>query len=58
MHNILEQVLYSFFYEKRVPTGSKMGHPGIVKMKLAVQRTMYWIGLNMEIENYVMRCEP
>ena len=34
------------------------GHPSIVKMKLRAQSSMYWIGLNKEIENHVMRCEP
>ena len=33
-------------------------HPGIVKMKLRAQSSMYWVGLNKEIENHVMRCEP
>ena len=30
------------------------GHPGIVKMKLRAQTSMYWLGLNKEIENHVM----
>ena len=34
------------------------GHPGIVKMKLKAQTNMYWLGLNKEIENHVMHCEP
>ena len=34
------------------------GHPGIVKMKLRAQTSMYWLGLNKEIENHVMHCEP
>ena len=27
-------------------------------MKLRAQSNLYWIGLNKEIENYVIRCEP
>ena len=34
------------------------GHPGIVKMKLRAQTSMYWLGLNKEIENHVLHCEP
>ena len=34
------------------------GHPGIVKMKLRAQTSMYWLVLNNEIENRVMHCEP
>ena len=34
------------------------GHPDIVKMKLRAQTSMYWLGLNIEIENHVMYCEP
>ena len=33
------------------------GHPGIVKMKLRAQTSMYWLGLNKENENHVMHCE-
>ena len=34
------------------------GHPGIVKMKHRAQTSVYWIGLNKEIEDYILRCEP
>ena len=34
------------------------GYPGTVKMKLRAQVSMYWLGLNKEIENHVMHCEP
>ena len=34
------------------------GHPGIVKMKLRAQTSIYWLGLNKEIENHVMHYEP
>ena len=34
------------------------GHPGIVKMKLRAQTSVYWIGLNKEIEDHILRCEP
>ena len=34
------------------------GHPGIIKMKLRAQSSIYWIGLNKEIENHVMTWEP
>ena len=34
------------------------GHPGIVKMKLRDQTSVYWIGLNKEIENHIVRCGP
>ena len=34
------------------------GHPGIVKMKLRAQTSVYWIGLNKEIEDHILGCEP
>ena len=34
------------------------GHPGIVKVKLRAQTSIYWLGLNKEIENHIMCCEP
>ena len=34
------------------------GHPGMVEMKCMAQTSMYWVGLNKEIENHVMNCEP
>ena len=34
------------------------GHPGIVKMKLRAQTSVCWIGLNKEIEDHILRCEP
>ena len=34
------------------------GHPGIVKLKLRAQTSVYWIGLNREIEDHILRCEP
>ena len=34
------------------------GHPGMVKMKLRAKTSMYWIGINREIEEHVMQCEP
>ena len=34
------------------------GHLGIVKMKLRAQTSVYWIGLNKEIEDHILRCEP
>ena len=34
------------------------GHPGIVKMKLRAQISVYWIGVNKEIEDHILRCEP
>ena len=34
------------------------GHPGIVKMKHRAQTSVYWIGLNKEIEDHILRCEP
>ena len=34
------------------------GHPGIVKMKLRAQTTVYWISHNKEIEDHILRCEP
>ena len=34
------------------------GHPGIAKMKLRAQTSIYWISLNKEIEDHILRCEP
>ena len=34
------------------------GYPGMVKMKLRAKTSMYWIGINREIEEHVMQCEP
>ena len=34
------------------------GHPGIIKTKLRAQTSVYWIGLNKEIEDHILRCEP
>ena len=33
-------------------------HPGMVKMKLRAKTSMYQIGINREIEEHVMQCEP
>ena len=33
-------------------------HPGMLKMKLRVQQSMYWLGINKDIENHVMSCDP
>ena len=32
--------------------------PGTVKIKLRSQKSMCWKGLNKEVENCIMRCEP
>ena len=34
------------------------GHLRIVKMKLRAQTSVYWIGLNKEIQDHILRCEP
>ena len=31
-----------------------IGHPGMLKMKLRAQQSMYWLGINKDIENHVM----
>ena len=36
----------------------KIGHPGMLKMKLRAQQSMYWLGINKDIENHVMSCDP
>ena len=35
-----------------------IGHPGMLKMKLRAQQSMYWLGINKDIENHVMSCDP
>ena len=35
-----------------------IGHPGMLKMKLRAQQSMYWLGINKDIENHVMSCHP
>ena len=35
-----------------------IGHPGTLKMKLWAQQSMYWLGINKDIENHVMSCDP
>ena len=35
-----------------------IGHPGMLKMKLRAQQGMYWLGINKDIENHVMSCDP
>ena len=35
-----------------------IGHPGMLKMKLRVQQSMYWLGINKDIENHEMSCDP
>ena len=35
-----------------------IGHPGILKMKLRAQQSMYWLGINKDIENHVMSYDP
>ena len=32
-------------------------HPGITKMKLRTQTSMYWIGIGKQIEDHVLQCE-
>ena len=33
-------------------------HPGITKMKLRAQTSMYWIGIGKQIEDHVLHCVP
>ena len=33
------------------------GHPGIVRMKAFARNTVYWAGIDSDIENYVKSCE-
>ena len=35
-----------------------IGHPGMLKMKLRAQQSMYWLGINKDIENHIMSCDP
>ena len=35
-----------------------IGHPGMLKMKLRAQQSIYWLGINKDIENHVMSCDP
>ena len=35
-----------------------IGHRGMLKMKLRAQQSMYWLGINKDIENHVMPCDP
>ena len=32
------------------------GHPGITKMRLRVQTSMYWIGISKQIKDHVLHC--
>ena len=34
------------------------GHPGITKMRLMAQTSMYWIGIGKQIEDHVLQCVP
>ena len=34
------------------------GHPGMLKMKLREQQSMYGLGISKDIENHVMSCDP
>ena len=34
------------------------GHPGITKMRLRAQTSMYWIGIGKQIEYHMLHCEP
>ena len=34
------------------------GHPGITKMRLRAQTSMYWIGICKEIEDHLLHCVP
>ena len=43
---------------KACPSLLHEGYPRIVKMKLTAQTSVYWIGLNKEIEDHILRCEP
>ena len=35
-----------------------IGHPGMLKMKLRAQQSMYLLGINRDIKNHVMSCDP
>ena len=35
-----------------------IGHPGMLKMKLKAWQSMHWLGINKDIENHVMSCDP
>ena len=34
------------------------GHPGIIKLWLRAQISIYWIGMGKQIEDHVLHCEP
>ena len=34
------------------------GHPGMLKMKLGAQESMNWLGINKDIGNHVISCDP
>ena len=34
------------------------GHPGITKMRLRAQTSMYWIGIGKQNEDHVLHCVP
>ena len=35
-----------------------LGHPGITKMRLRAQTSMYWIGIGKQIEDHMLCCGP
>ena len=35
-----------------------IGHPVMLKMKLMAYQSMYWLGINKDIEYHVMSCDP
>ena len=34
------------------------GHPGITKMRLKAETSIYWIGIGIQIEDHVLHCVP
>lgn len=53
----MDRIIIPKVYQKKILKLLHANHAGIVKMKQLARNTVYWFGINTDIEKYVTDCE-